>query len=187
MSATEVAVSTIDELALDIAELRTRVQLTEDTLAIYDLKARYGELVDQRYWRGNVVDNERLGVVSHEIAKLFTSDATWDGGPTLGRAGVWPVGHSVSLQDKRRRVVLDVWVRRRRVRPHGGVSVAPSKHEPHHRFLLLVRGRLGPYPRLTGLPSGDHSTEGAHEIDHSICRSGSIRRVRFCLDERGPT
>jgi hypothetical protein len=86
MPSVEVSVSTIDELALEIAELRARVQLTEDTLAIYDLKARYGELVDQRYWRGNVVDDEHLAVVSKEIAELFTTDAVWDGGPTLGKA-----------------------------------------------------------------------------------------------------
>jgi hypothetical protein len=82
----EVDVSKIDELALEIAELSARVQMTEDTLAIYDLKARYGELVDQRYWRGSVVDGERLDAVCSEIAKLFATDAVWDGGPTLGRA-----------------------------------------------------------------------------------------------------
>ena len=78
--------STVEELALEIAQLRARVQVTEDTLAIYDLKARYGELVDQRYWRGSVVDPERLEVVSKEIADLFTPDALWDGGPALGKA-----------------------------------------------------------------------------------------------------
>jgi hypothetical protein len=79
-------VSTVEELALEIAQLRARVQVTEDTLAIYDLKARYGELVDQRYWRGSVVDPERLDVVSKEISDLFTTDALWDGGPVLGKA-----------------------------------------------------------------------------------------------------
>jgi len=89
-------VSTIDELALEIAELRARVQLTEDTLAIYDLKSRYGELVDQRYSRGSVVEDERLGAICEEIAKLFSVDATWDGGPTLGRAvGRDAIGHQM--------------------------------------------------------------------------------------------
>jgi len=81
-----VTVSTIDDLASEIAELRARVQVTEDTLAIFDLKAAYGELVDRRYRRGEVVDDGRLAVVANEIAEMFAADGIWDGGPTLGRA-----------------------------------------------------------------------------------------------------
>lgn len=97
----EVSVTSLDELASEIAELRARVQLTEDILAIYDLKARYGELVDHRYWRGSVVDAERLEVVSKEIAGLFATDSVWEGGPTLGRA----VGRD-AIAEKMRRTTL---------------------------------------------------------------------------------
>ena len=57
---------TIEELAGDLAALRRRVEAAEAVLEIQALKARYGELVDQRFRRGEVVD------------------AVWDGGPGLG-------------------------------------------------------------------------------------------------------
>jgi hypothetical protein len=78
--------TTNEELAAEVAELRRRVQSTEDILAIYDLKARYGELVDQRYARGAVVGDDRLEEVATQIAELFAPDAVWDGGPALGKA-----------------------------------------------------------------------------------------------------
>jgi SnoaL-like domain len=78
-------VTTNEELAAEVADLRRRVRHTEDVLAIYDLKARYGELVDQRYERGAVVDDDRLQLLATEIAALFAVDAVWDGGPALGR------------------------------------------------------------------------------------------------------
>ena len=75
-----------DQLATEIADLRVRVRRTEDTLAIYELKARYGELVDERYSRGSVIGQRRLHDISNEIAALFTEDAVWNGGPGLGTA-----------------------------------------------------------------------------------------------------
>jgi hypothetical protein len=75
-----------DELAAEIAGLRARVQRTEDTLAIYELKARYAELVDSRYERGAVVDAGKLEEISRQIADLFAEDAVWDGGARLGEA-----------------------------------------------------------------------------------------------------
>lgn len=76
--------STIDDLASEVAALSKRVRGTEDMLAIYELKATYGELVDERYVKGSVVAHERLHDLSIEIAALFTEDAVWNGGPGLG-------------------------------------------------------------------------------------------------------
>ncbi len=78
--------TTMEELATEIAALGVRIRRTEDTLAIYELKARYGELVDGRYVKGSVKDDESLDRISREIAELFTSDAVWNGGPGLGVA-----------------------------------------------------------------------------------------------------
>lgn len=75
-----------DELAAAVADLSARVRRTEDALAIYELKARYGQLVDERYARGSVIDDKGLHDLSHEIAALFTEDAIWNGGPGLGTA-----------------------------------------------------------------------------------------------------
>jgi hypothetical protein len=75
---------TIEELAADVATLQERVARSEGVLAIQALKARYGELVDQRFSMGAVVDRETLGQVAGEIAALFTVDGVWDGGPGLG-------------------------------------------------------------------------------------------------------
>jgi hypothetical protein len=93
--------ATNDELAAQIAGLSSRVRRTEDILAIYELKARYGELVDDRYVRGAVVDEERLYAISNEIAALFTRDAVWNGGPGLGTA----VGRE-AIADQMRRTTL---------------------------------------------------------------------------------
>jgi len=71
-------------LATEIAALGARIRRTEDTLAIYELKARYGDLVDGRYVKGAVADDERLDTISSEIAELFTPDGIWNGGPGLG-------------------------------------------------------------------------------------------------------
>jgi hypothetical protein len=75
---------TIDELAAEVASLRERVEASEAVLAIHSLKARYGALVDRRFVGGRVVDAATLQRLAGEAAELFTEDATWDGGPTLG-------------------------------------------------------------------------------------------------------
>ena len=48
--------ATIEELAIEIASLRQRVNASESVLEIQKLKARYGQLVDQRFSAGAVVD-----------------------------------------------------------------------------------------------------------------------------------
>jgi hypothetical protein len=49
---------TTDELAAEIASLRARVERSEAALAIHALKARYAQLVDERYARGRVASAE---------------------------------------------------------------------------------------------------------------------------------
>jgi hypothetical protein len=78
--------STIEELATEVAALRRRVAATEGILEIQSLKARYGELVDQRYSAGGVVDEVWMGRIADEVAAPFTVDGVWDGGPGLGSA-----------------------------------------------------------------------------------------------------
>jgi hypothetical protein len=79
-------VTSLEELAGEVAALRARVELAEATLALHDLKARYAALVDARYEGGAVVAEDRLAALAEEIADLFTPDAVWDGGPALGVA-----------------------------------------------------------------------------------------------------
>jgi hypothetical protein len=77
--------SIIEELADEVAGLRRRVETAEAILQLQDLKARYGELVDQRFSAGQVVDDDTLHLVSRQAADLFTVGGIWDGGPGLGR------------------------------------------------------------------------------------------------------
>ena len=81
---------TVDELAAEVAALQRRVTVSESVLAIHDLKARYGALVDQRFARGAVADADVLVDVSQRLAALFTDDGVWDGGPALGAASGRP-------------------------------------------------------------------------------------------------
>jgi len=77
---------TLEELAAEVASLQTRLATAESILAIQDLKARYGDLVDQRFSAGAVVDPTTLARVADAVASLFTRDGVWDGGPGLGIA-----------------------------------------------------------------------------------------------------
>jgi hypothetical protein len=72
-------------LAAEVSALRRRVETTEAVLGLQALKARYGELVDQRFSGGRVVDVDSLRHISDHIAGLFAEDGIWDGGPGLGR------------------------------------------------------------------------------------------------------
>ena len=74
----------IDELTQQVAELLVRVEATETVQAIQNLKARYAQLVDERYVRGKVAPEEKVAAVAEQIAALFTEDGVWDGGPALG-------------------------------------------------------------------------------------------------------
>ena len=63
----------------------SRLERVESVLAIQDLKARYAELVDRRYRDGQVAEPSVVSEAAEAAARLFTEDATWDGGPRLGR------------------------------------------------------------------------------------------------------
>lgn len=60
------------------------MRAVEDVLAIQNLKSRYANLTDQRYDRKGIVEALVLQRLADEIAELFTEDAVWDGGATLG-------------------------------------------------------------------------------------------------------
>ncbi len=79
------SVERVDELAAELARLRSRVETAEAICAIQALKARYGQLVDRRYRGGRTVAPDELARLADAIAALFTADAVWDGGPVLGR------------------------------------------------------------------------------------------------------
>lgn len=75
----------LEALAAELSDLRRRLERAESVLAIQSLKARYAELVDRRYRQGSVIPARELAAVADEVARLFTEDGIWDGGPTLGR------------------------------------------------------------------------------------------------------
>jgi len=80
--------ATNEELEARLDGLARRVDTAESTLALYELKARYAELVDARFERGAVVARPRLDGLVAAAAELFTEDGVWDGGPALGVARV---------------------------------------------------------------------------------------------------
>jgi len=73
-----------DPLQARVAELEARLRVLEDREAIRELKARYAELVDARYRGGRPVPRAELEGLADRIAGLFSEDAEWDGGRTLG-------------------------------------------------------------------------------------------------------
>ena len=77
---------TIEELSDQVESLRRRLESAEAVLELQALKARYGDLVDQRFSGGQLVGPDRLQEVTRAAADLFTPDGVWDGGPGLGRA-----------------------------------------------------------------------------------------------------
>jgi hypothetical protein len=78
--------ATIEEVAAELSRLRTRVEATEAVLAIHELKARYADLVDRRFVKGAMADDDFVAVLADDIAATFTDDGVWDGGTALGRA-----------------------------------------------------------------------------------------------------
>lgn len=76
--------SELEALRAEVAALRERVEAAEAVSAIQDLKARYAQLVDERYARGKVAPAEKVAAVAEQIAALFSADGVWDGGPALG-------------------------------------------------------------------------------------------------------
>lgn len=80
------AASELAALRAELAAVHTRLAQVEDVQAIQKLKARYGELADSRYTRKGPRSEAEIARIADEIALLFSEDATWDGGATLGIA-----------------------------------------------------------------------------------------------------
>jgi hypothetical protein len=59
-----------------------RLEVLEDIEAIKKVKARYGQLVDQRYSGGVVKGRKELEAIANEVVKLATEDAVWALGKT---------------------------------------------------------------------------------------------------------
>lgn len=70
----------------ELAALRTRVERLEAHQAIQNLKARYGALADRRYTRRGPKSAPEIAEAADALVALFTEDAVWDGGATLGVA-----------------------------------------------------------------------------------------------------
>ena len=71
-----------------IATLETRLDVAESTLAIERLKAEYAARVDARHVHlsGGTPDPAHVSAMAGRVAELFTEDAVWDGGRSLGVA-----------------------------------------------------------------------------------------------------
>jgi hypothetical protein len=72
--------------AQTIAALERRLAAVEDAQSIQNLKARYGQLADSRYAsdRSGPLATPELDRIAREITTLFSEDAVWDGGGSLG-------------------------------------------------------------------------------------------------------
>ena len=73
-----------EELRTRVESLEQRLLAVEDVQAIQNLKAHYAELTDRRYGPDGVRPREQIEPIAREIAALFTEDAVWDAGGTLG-------------------------------------------------------------------------------------------------------
>jgi len=73
-----------ESLEARVRSLEARIEDLEANAAIVRLKARYGELADRRYGPGGPKSPEELEPIAQAIAQLFTEDAVWDGGPSMG-------------------------------------------------------------------------------------------------------
>jgi hypothetical protein len=67
------------------AELEGRLQAVEAHRAITDLKSLYGTLADARYSRAGPKPQSEVDAIADKLAALFTLDAVWEGGGSLGR------------------------------------------------------------------------------------------------------
>ncbi len=69
-----------------LSALESRVAEMEGYRAILDLKSRYGTLADARYTRKGPKPQPKIDAIADEMAALFTEDAVWEGGGSLGTA-----------------------------------------------------------------------------------------------------
>jgi len=66
-------------------KLEARLADVEAHRAILDLKSLYGTLADARYTRKGPRSQTEIDAVADQLADLFTEDAVWEGGGSLGR------------------------------------------------------------------------------------------------------
>jgi len=66
------------------AALEERLQAVEAHRAITDLKSLYGTLADARYSRAGPKPQPEVDGLADQLAALFTRDAVWEGGGSLG-------------------------------------------------------------------------------------------------------
>lgn len=76
----------IARLYEEFGALQQRVEELEAFQAIQNLKSRYGALADRRYTRKGPKSEAEIGEAADQLVALFTADAVWDGGATLGTA-----------------------------------------------------------------------------------------------------
>ncbi len=68
-----------------VEALEARLDAAEARLEIMDLKAEYAALTDARYTREGPRSADEIDRLAERIADLFTEDAVWEGGGSLGR------------------------------------------------------------------------------------------------------
>ena len=78
--------STVKELAARVDALERRLRRAEDFEAIVNLKSRYGQLADSRYTLSGPRPADEIQKIARDVTELFTEDAVWDGGASLGTA-----------------------------------------------------------------------------------------------------
>jgi len=76
----------LDLLRIEVERLRDRVEHLEAFQSIQNLKSRYGALADRRYTRKGPRSEAEIAAAAEALVQLFTEDAVWDGGATLGVA-----------------------------------------------------------------------------------------------------
>lgn len=76
----------LDLLRIEVERLRDRVDHLEAFQSIQNLKSRYGALADRRYTRKGPRPEAEIAAAAEALVQLFTEDAVWDGGASLGVA-----------------------------------------------------------------------------------------------------
>ena len=143
----------IEELAAELQDLRSRVEATEAVLAIHELKARYADLVDRRYVKGALVTGETLTALAGDIAATFAEDGVWDGGPALG------VAHGREEIAARMRTSTLTFARHFFVKP---------------RIIVTGKTAVGRWEILSPCTTGDGTAHWmcGYEDDEYVCTAG---------------
>ncbi len=68
-----------------IEALEARLRQVEGVQDIANLKSKYGALADARYTRTGPKPQAEIDEIANRLASLFTQDAIWEGGGSLGK------------------------------------------------------------------------------------------------------